>query len=191
MKIILFSLFGILLLSCDNNQSSTTDTVTDNVIEELVNSTSPELSNDEKLMQRAKEVLLTLKGKDLNEFKSYIHPTKGIRFTPYSTVDTINDIQLQRNEFLSNGEEEVTNWGAYDGSGEPILLNAEDYFEQFVYNADFVNAEEHSINKTMGSGNSLVNHHLIYVDIPFTNHYFSGFEPEYDGMDWTFPFAVF
>ena len=184
MKIILFSLIGIFLLSCDNNQSSATNDITDSVIEELSNSNEAELSTDEQLMQRAKEALLTLKGQNLDEFKTFIHPTKGIRFTPYTTVDTVTDVVLQRIELSTDHSESLINWGVYDGSGEAILLQIKDYFEQFVYNVDFVNAEKHNVNKMIGVGNSLVNYIEIYTDNPFTNHYFSGFDEQFDGLDW-------
>lgn len=36
----------------------------------------------------------------------------------------------------------------------------------------------------MGGGNSLDNVKEIYPDADYTEFYFSGFDPKYDGMDW-------
>ena len=63
-------------------------------------------------------------------------------------------------------------------------MTIENYFKKFVYNADFLNAEQTNLNKMVGSGNSLNNLITTYKGCNYTESYFSGFDKKYDGMDW-------
>lgn len=133
-----------------------------------------------------KEILDVLKGKEYEKLVDYMHPVKGVRFSPYAYVDTLKNIRLQRVEFLGELQKnEPIRWGEFDGSGDPMVLTMKDYFAKFVYNADFQNAEKTAYNEMLGHGNSLNNLTTIYPNSNFTESYFSGFDPKYNGMDWT------
>ncbi len=64
-------------------------------------------------------------------------------------------------------------------------MTVEDYFKQFVYNADFLNAEKTVVNEFIGGGNSINNLKEAYKNCDFTESYFSGFDQQFEGMDWT------
>src|SRR5205814_3566037 len=118
---------------------------------------------------------------------SFIEPVEGVRFSPYGYVDTTNDRKFSATEFLNyiTGKRSAKlNWGTYDGSGETILLTADEYFNKFVYDVDFLNAEKISLNKTLGKGNSLNNIDSVYRNYVYTEFYFPGFDKKYEGMDW-------
>ena len=137
------------------------------------------------LMQRSDSILQTLKTKDFPKLASFINPQWGLRFTPYANIDTNNSQQLSSSQLVELGRSQKRiKWGLYDGSGKPINLSVDLYFDKFVYPKDFLNAEKKSINKSMGGGNSLDNLRDIYPDADYTEFYFSGFDPKYDGMDW-------
>jgi hypothetical protein len=132
-----------------------------------------------------KQVLTSIKNKDYKTFADFIHPTLGVRFSPYAYIDTSGDVKFSRDKFLDKvNTQDKFNWGDYDGSGDSILLTIKDYFSQFVYGADFLNAERISLNKMIGRGNSLNNLETVYKDCDFTESYFSGFDKKLDGMDW-------
>lgn len=131
------------------------------------------------------EILSHLQMEEYEAFSNYFHPTLGVRFSPYGYVDTINDVQLSASEFLEKIEQNsIIHWGSYDGTGDPIKLTVEDYFNEFVYNKDFLNAERISLNEILGTGNSLINLESVYKESDFTESHFSGFEEKYGGMDW-------
>ncbi|MEX2591982.1 MAG: hypothetical protein WD426_04350 [Anditalea sp.] len=75
-------------------------------------------------------------------------------------------------------------WGNYDGTGKDILLTPGEYFNKFVYDVDFLNAEQTLVNEMIGEGNSLNNLETVYKGADFTESYFSGFNGKYEGMDW-------
>ena len=81
-------------------------------------------------------------------------------------------------------EGDSISWGKYDGTGKDILLPIDKYFDKFVYDVDFINAEQVAVNEVLGTGNSLINIRQVYPGADFTESYFSGFEEKYGGMDW-------
>jgi hypothetical protein len=83
-----------------------------------------------------------------------------------------------------NDSDKVYTWGAYDGSGEPIKLTFEEYLSAFVYDKDFLNAEYVGYDEYIGQGNTINNIFDVYPDGKLLEYYFSGFEPEYEGIDW-------
>ena len=195
--------FILILFSCNGNENQTTETTSEEVVitkpdtntiskvdspvlvipkEEI----APVLSLDSTLTLLSKEVLLLLKNKDYKALVNYIHPEVGVVFSPYGFIDNENSILLTREKFLQAlNDGKKINWGNYDGSGDPINLSLKDYLQKFVYNADYLNAEKFSINKMIGSGNSLNNLKKVFPGLHFTESYFSGFKKELSGMDWT------
>ena len=154
------------------------------IVKDNVQSPQP-VVDDSLLISTTRQVLQALKNKDFKKFAAYIHPTSGARFSPYGFIDTTSDKVFSQQQFmLALAERKKITWGYFDGSGDSIKLNVEEYFMKFVYNADFLNAKQTAINKMIGSGNSLNNLPTIYKDAPFTESYFPGFNPKYNGMDW-------
>ena len=76
---------------------------------------------------------------------------------PYSYVDVseAGDLVFAPEEVKTFGEDDTKyTWGRYDGTRFPIELTPREYFDEFVYTADFVNAERVSYNETLGVGNT-------------------------------------
>ncbi|MBM7619171.1 hypothetical protein JOC95_001020 [Bacillus tianshenii] len=126
-----------------------------------------------------------IKEKDFSALKGLIHPTKGVRFTPYGYVDVNRNLVFTASEIGDLKEnQKVYLWGEYDGTGDPIQLSFHDYYKKFIYDADFLLAEEISINKRIGQGNSIDNSKEVYPDSTVVEFHFPGFEEKYEGMDW-------
>ena len=133
-----------------------------------------------------KGVLTLLKNKDFKKLAIHIHPTDGLRFSPYGFIDIDKDKLFSKSEFLdiSKSAKSIV-WGNYDGSGEEIKLSFKDYYTKFIYDADFLFAEKLSYNKTIGKGNSKNNIAEVYKDCVYSESYFHGFDPKLEGADWT------
>lgn len=115
----------------------------------------------------------------------YVHPDKGVRFTPYTYVSTEHDVvfypEAARNLF---SDENQYLWGSYDGTGWDILLTPAEYYDRFVYSHDFANAPQVGYNEFLSFGNMLENQFEVYPDAVIVEYYFPGFEAQYEGMDW-------
>ncbi|AKG37295.1 copper amine oxidase N-terminal domain-containing protein [Paenibacillus durus] len=137
------------------------------------------------IAERAAAAVQALKVKDWAALSSMVHSTRGVRFSPYGYVDTAKDIVLSRSKIAAAGADgTVRTWGAYDGTGDPIKLTFAQYYDKFIYSADFAEAPEMGYNQTIGTGNSLNNARSVYPDAIVVEYHYDGFDPQYDGMDW-------
>ena len=136
------------------------------------------------ISKRSKVVLRLLKDKDMEGLAEVVHPIKGTRFTPYSyTMDS--DIVLHHEQIRSAlTDENIYDWGAYDGTGFPIRLSIEDYFDRFVYNQDFLEADVTTYNEEVYTGNTANNAADYYPDSIIVGYKTIGTDPKYEGMDW-------
>lgn len=156
--------------------------------EEIKNCSKKEFSAEDAeqiIAARADEVVTALKNIDLVALSSFIHPYKGVRFSPYSYVNVEKDLVFTASsikEMFSNTK--TYPWGVFDGSGLPIEMTFKEYFGRFVYDKDFKNAETISYNTLIGKGNMVNNLKEVYSGCIFVEYYFSRFNPAYDGMDW-------
>ncbi|NLM21356.1 MAG: hypothetical protein GX207_06360 [Peptococcaceae bacterium] len=147
--------------------------------------TDPEEYSKNIIDKRAIDVLTAIKNYDMERFADAIHPDKGVRFSPYGYVDVENNLVFTAEEVKKLAADSKTYlWGHYDGSGEPITLNFSDYYKQFIYDADFVNAEQVAYNKALGHGNTLNNSFEVYKNSIIVEYHFSGFDSQYEGIDW-------
>ena len=181
--------FVFLCTSCNEQAKKTTEENTDTSVTAVSVDSVPVVSpptKDSLLAFTHRQILQTLKTKDFEKLAAFIHPTSGARFSPYGHIDTSMHRKFLPQQFINalKGGKKML-WGYYDGSGDSIKLSVDAYFKKFVYNADFLNAKQTSINKMIGSGNSLNNLQTIYKDADFIESYFPGFDAKYNGMDWT------
>lgn len=144
----------------------------------------PEIAK-EIIEETADKVINAIGNRDTEALSEYVHPVKGVRFTPYTYVSLEQDIAFDKDEIKNFFEDENTYlWGYYDGSGEEIRLTPSEYYEKSIYTADFINAEKVGYNEVLSSGNMLENQFDVYDNAIVVEYYFSGFNPEYEGLDW-------
>lgn len=173
------------MIGCNNRQPA--DGITDSVVTDDagISSFTEKAYKDSVLLAATEEILKVIKDKDYRKLAEYFHPDAGVRLSPYGYIDTANHVHFTSEEFIQQLEEDQSIlWGSYDGTGKGIEMSLEEYFDTFVYEVDFLNAEQLSVNEVLGSGNSLINIHQVYPGADFTESYFSGFEEKYGGMDW-------
>ncbi|MBC7642605.1 MAG: hypothetical protein H7174_09765 [Flavobacterium sp.] len=174
MKYFILVIFLSTLISCKQNIDSdkSQNTSTDKI--------------DTLNEKDVKSVLILLKNKDYKKFAIHIHPTDGLRFSPYGCVDVNKDQFFTKKEFLKLAESrKALVWGNYDGSGDEMKMNFADYYSKFIYDADFLFAEKISFNKIISKGNFKNNLSDVYKDCYFAENYFHGFDPKLNGLDWT------
>jgi hypothetical protein len=144
----------------------------------------PELA-EEIIKEITKKVINAISTKDSKTISEFVHPVKGVRFTPYTYVSLEDDVVFSKEEMENFFENQnVYQWGYYDGIGEKISLTPGEYYEKFIYSEDFINAEEIGYNEVLSSGNMIENQFKVYENAIVVEYYFPGFNPDYDGMDW-------
>jgi hypothetical protein len=72
----------------------------------------------------------------------------------------------------------------FDGTGDPIELTFDDYYQRFIYSADFANPEQMAVDEELGYSSMINNIADFYPGSSFVEYHFSGFVEDYGGMDW-------
>lgn len=137
------------------------------------------------IAETADLVIRAIADKDFDTVSEYTHPDLGVRFTPYTFVTVDSDLVFNKNavkNFMNDGN--VYHWGFYDGSGEEIRLTPQEYYEKFIYPADYVNAPQVGYNEVLSFGNMLENQFEVYKGAIVVEYYYPGFNPQYEGLDW-------
>ena len=172
----------MLFFSCQSKTNNTAQSNNDSDIK-----TVPAIIpvSDSVALPLSMEILELIKNKQYDKLASHIKDS--ILFSPYGYIDIANGIKFTATSLASyfyKKRDTKLNWGSYDGSGETISLTATEYFQKFVYDVDFLNAPNISLNKTLSHGNSLNNLAAVYKNSIYTEFYFPGFDKKYGGMDW-------
>lgn len=145
---------------------------------------------------RARQVMLAIKNRDMRALASYVHPRKGVRFSPYAYVDRKTHRALNRQQLvrLYNSRQRLV-WGEYDGSGDPIRLTLRQYLSRFVYRLDLLTDKDPSYNpeRPQGGGTTINNIGEAYRgNIIIVGYGHEGITaPQGGGMDWQSLFLVF
>lgn len=137
------------------------------------------------LIQSALDVVVILKNQDMTGLSTFVDPVKGIRFTPYAYIDTATNLvftSAQISTLLTDTNTHL--WGSYDGTGDPIQLTPQNYYDKFVYDVDFASPNLIGNNVIIGTGNTTNNMVQAYPGASYVEFHFTGFDPQYAGMDW-------
>lgn len=134
----------------------------------------------------AQQVVVALSAHDMARVASFVHPTRGLRFSPYPYVDTTNDRIVSARDVATLWlSADSTRWGSYDGSGEPIVLPYSAYHAKFVYDVDFQHAPRVVIDsQPLGRGNATNNLAEVYRGASIVEYHWPGKDPAANGMDW-------
>ncbi len=141
-------------------------------------------SPQQAVIDKAFSVVTALKDRDLVQVAAYVDPLKGLRFSPYATVKDGDQVFTADTVTGLFDDTSVYTWGNYDGTGEPINLAFSDYYAKFVYDEDFANPAQLSLNHRLGTGNSIDNIQEYYPRAMVIEFFFPGFDAQFEGMDW-------
>ena len=138
------------------------------------------------LLRSAYAVCLCLQQQDWSALAAYVHPDRGVTFTPYSTVDPDSDLNFTADQIRNLAQDQnVYTWGFEDGRGEAIQMTFSQYLERYVYDRDYVQAPELGVDRIMTGGNALENLAEVYDDCRFVDFSFPTSDPVNDGLDWS------
>ncbi len=148
-------------------------------------SAAPSPGPGSSLLLTALQAVELLRDQDMNGLAAYVDPVKGVRFSPYGYVNLQSDLFFSAQAVASlPASSQVYTWGAFDGTGDPIDYNFNDYYGRFIYDQDFASPHLIGNNTIIGTGNTLINLNQVYPNGSFVEFHFTGFDPQYAGMDW-------
>jgi len=154
---IVIGIFSIIVISgCNNNVSAEPATIESVAI----------------------KTITALKNKDLEQLSLITHPSQGVVFSPYGYINQDSSITLSTDELSNLDLNQNFTWGTYDGIGTPINLSVQQYWEQFIYDRDYLMAPQVAQNQTLGTGNSLINIDTVFPTGTFIEYYFPGEDPQ-------------
>lgn len=137
------------------------------------------------LLHTAAVVADAIQARDYETLATYIHPTRGVTFTPYSTVNFQQDKRLTAQEIQHASQDTSAYvWGYEDGRGDPIQMTIAEYFARFVFDADYTQAPQVGIDRIITSGNALENVAEAYPDCHFVDFCYPSRDPANEGLDW-------
>ena len=115
---------------------------------------------EEILRSKALLTIKAIKFRHLKLLSTLIHPEKGIRFSPHAYIT--NGVVLDRNNLVSDYEKNIKyNWGISNDM-VPINLGFQEYYDNYVYDQDYANADKISFNEKVLRKNIIDNARKIY-----------------------------
>lgn len=123
----------------------------------------------------ADQVIAAIKGQDGAALSSFVHPDKGVRFSPYAFVDVKKDVVLSGEDVAALWDStKVYTWGKADGTGAPIKLTPAHYAARYIFDVDFSAATSVSENSDKASGNTSNNAAEVYPGATRIEYYIPG-----------------
>ena len=111
----------------------------------------------------ADAVIASLVAKDGKQIAAFVHPRKGVRFSPSAYVNVDSDVVLSQEQVRSLWTDPaIRRWGYAEGSGDPIEMSSAAYAERYVLNRDFSHATSVSVNDDQASGTTSNNTAEVY-----------------------------
>lgn len=147
---------------------------------------TPDPEDNFSLLGAACAVNRCLQRQDWTTLAAYVHPERGVTFTPYSTVDPDNDLTFTSEQIKNLAQDQtIYTWGFEDGRGDPIQMTILQYFDRYVYDRDYTQVPQIGVDRIMTGGNALENLAEAYPDCRFVDFSFPSADPVNDGLDWS------
>jgi hypothetical protein len=145
--------------------------------------TRQEGSADPALAALAAQTIQAIASQDFPILAALVHPA-GLRFAPYSYLSAEDLVFTPEEVRTILASSKTYLWGTQDGSGLPIERSFPAYYKDFIYDVDFARPELIRYNTNVEIGSRINNILEVYPDAAIVEYFFSGFEPENEGMDW-------
>lgn len=136
------------------------------------------------LIDKSLKILQALKNKNMADMAGFVHPVIGLRFSPSAFVQDSDRVYTP--EALANvfSDSSIVLWGIGEGSGLPLEYSFSDYYDQYIYDQDFLNAPQIGYDTQIVTGSTQNNIAEFFSDSIFIEYHFPGFDPKYEGLDW-------
>ncbi len=136
-------------------------------------------ATDGELTEYARGIIAAIASREYGVLSSVVHKDFGVIFSPYSTVSLTTDRCFTAQQIADFGSDDVKYiWGVYNVSGEPIEMTPAEYFDEFVFDADFTKCENFGVDEILRTGNALENITEVFPDARFVDCYMP------DGDNW-------
>jgi hypothetical protein len=145
--------------------------------------------------RKARQIILAIKNRDMKRLSTFVHPRRGVRFSPYVSVDLKADRVLSRRQIVSlYRSNRRLLWGEQDASGDPIRMTFRQYISSYVYRQDLLMDKEVGYNPEwrQGPGTSVNNVLETYPRATLVRYSHEGVTgPQGGAMDWQQLWLVF
>lgn len=137
---------------------------------------------------QSRAVVRALQNNDTRALAQFVHPTQGVKFSPYINVEK-SDRVIRRSQmpYLASHPRKW-NWGSYDGEGGDMLLTWNDFRTKILrpqlYSPLQNSGAREDYNRLSQNGNLPNNLLDFYPRAIFTRYYSPGKDPKFEGMDW-------
>lgn len=147
--------------------------------------TAADISNAQ-LTSLAFEVLEHIRDGDFEAIARVAHPDFGVVFSPGATINLSTNKSFSAEQIaLFGSDNNIYVWGVND-IGEPIELTPVDYFAEFVFSSDYLDASVIGINRIVRSGNALENISDKFPGIRFVDFHIPSEDRDTpDDLDWS------
>ena len=135
-----------------------------------------------QLMTIATALIVAIKDRDMGTIEKYVHPKKGVRFSPYMSVNMERDVKMSAKDFTKNWNLDKKFLWSTDWEDE-IRLTMKDYFSQKVYDRDYIKESTPLINVIIDGGNTYSSVEEDYPTADYVEYYIAATEKG-GGLDW-------
>lgn len=143
----------------------------------------PHTADDPQVAARA--ALEALAAPDPSALSGWIHPDRGLLFSPYAAVEPEEAVVLSVDDVRAlPATDAVRTWGYHDGTGEPIRATFAEYHARFVFDRDFRQAPRVSVDERIGTSTTLDNLRDVFPGATVVEFHDPGTDPALEGMDW-------
>ncbi|MCC8128400.1 MAG: hypothetical protein LIO51_00450 [Clostridiales bacterium] len=124
------------------------------------------------LVSCAIETAEAIQSGDYETLAEYVHPEKGVTFTPNTTVDAASNLTFLPDALVEASESATTYlWGTSTDTASPINLTVADYFAAYVWEQDYLASLRISVDSSQVAGNGLENVSEMYPDGRYVEFY--------------------
>lgn len=150
-------------------------------------SQSQDLAGDDlkkHILDKGDQIVQALHNQDFKSLATYAHQQKGLTFSPYVYIHE-EDVTISKDELPDFFTKDTTlQWGTYDGSGKPIELTPQKYFEEFIYDKNYLENSEVIYNEDISRGNMKSNLREVYPEGIMVEYHVPGTTDNHN-MDWS------
>lgn len=134
--------------------------------------------------QIAGRVLKALKDKNWKEVARYVHSEQGVCFTPEVYVSKSDQVFMADQLTSENLRQQKRNWGDKYGPEGQGDMSLESYYDRYIMDVDFTQADSVFYDKDKQWGNSINNARKAFESPYIVEYYINGVNPDFGGMDW-------
>jgi hypothetical protein len=131
--------------------------------------------------EQADAVIQALKQHDMAQVATFVHPTAGLQFGLEGRIQNSPTFSKSQVQALWTDPTEYL-WGHVGGQPTEVKSSFQAFYPGSIYHQDFANAPVVSYGKVAKESNS---NDTVPAGQMMVDYHFPGFDPKYDGMDWT------